>query len=320
MNFIAKIETLRAEIRRQLMPIITKKCILTDLPYHNNLGDILIWRGEIDFIRENGIKILHNSSADTFTYPYLDTDVTIFLQGGGNFGDLYKSFHEFKKRVISHYPNNRIIMFPQSVWYEDESLISEDAKLLALHKDLYLCARDKWSYDFLKKHFSANNILLVPDMAFYINDLCLQPYRNKETGTRLFFRRTDKELTNSTPKTLTDNCDIHDWPTIEHISIRLFFLWKFMGAVRRLRFFGTKFNFINKYIDIYFDKFYRDRVVKIGCKFLAPYSHVTTTRLHAMILSILLHKQVEYIDNSTGKISAFIDTWLNDLPQVKPYE
>ena len=68
-------------------------------------------------------------------------------------------------------------MFPQSIWYEDESLIAKDAAVMARHNDLTLCARDKWSYNFLKEHFGKNKILLVPDMAFYISDEYLNKYR-----------------------------------------------------------------------------------------------------------------------------------------------
>ena len=38
-----------------------------------------------------------------------------------------------------------------------------------------------------------------------------------------------------------------------------------------------------------------------------------------MILSVLLHKPAEYIDNSYGKLSSFALTWLRDLPAIKPY-
>lgn len=54
--------------------------------------------------------------------------------------------------------------------------------------------------------------------------------------------------------------------------------------------------------------------------FLRPYNHIITTRLHALILSVLLHKSVEYIDNTTGKLSAFVSTWLSDLNDVKSFK
>ena len=41
-----KIERLRAEIEKQLIPLIDSDYVLWDLPYHTNIGDTLIWQGE----------------------------------------------------------------------------------------------------------------------------------------------------------------------------------------------------------------------------------------------------------------------------------
>ena len=64
----------------------------------------------------------------------------------------------FYLKILQKYLNNRIIMFPQTVYYSDIELMKSDAKVFAKHKDLYLCARDKVSYDILKKNFT-NKIL-----------------------------------------------------------------------------------------------------------------------------------------------------------------
>ena len=240
--------------------------------------------------------------------------------GGGNFGDLWRWFQEIRLKVISHYPDNRIIMFPQSIWYDNQELIAEDAKKMAQHKNLYLCARDKFSYDFLKNNFSANNILLIPDMAFYISDCRLKQFRNKETGKHLFFRRLDKEISLITPTSIGEDIDIHDWPTIEHYPKRFFFFNKACGAAGKISHPKCIRNSIYLSIDLLAKHYIKDSLTNAGCKFLAPYSKVTTTRLHAMILAILLHKPIEYIDNTTKKLSAFAETWLSNIPQVKSYE
>ena len=319
MNFDCKIASLQRIIEAKLVPLISEKCILTDLPYHDNLGDVLIWQGEVDFIHKIGVKLLSCTSSATFLFPPLNKDITILLHGGGNFGDLYSFFHEFKKKVIENYPDNRIVMFPQSVWYNDMSLVEEDAQCMARHKDLHLCARDQWSYDFMKKYFYRNNLYLVPDMAFCIDDRRLHTFQGNETGRELFLRRLDKELTNSTPLILSEKSDIHDWPTVENKPLKFYNIERAYRFSKRLCNIDVLYYFVNKCIDSYANRFVKDSLVNIGCEFLSPYSKVTTTRLHAMILSILLHKPVEYIDNSTGKLSAFAHTWLNDLSDVKLY-
>ncbi|MDI5788788.1 hypothetical protein PO124_11350 [Bacillus licheniformis] len=44
------------------------------------------------------------------------------LSGGGNFGDLYPHFQQFRERVVEHYPDNRIVILPQSIYYEHEEI------------------------------------------------------------------------------------------------------------------------------------------------------------------------------------------------------
>lgn len=62
--------------------------------------------------------------------------------------------------------------------------------------------------------------------------------------------------------------------------------------------------------------------IQITCAldFINQYNHIITTRLHAGIMAILLDKEVEFIDNSYGKISATYQSWLADLPNVKLYK
>ncbi|MCM1137468.1 MAG: polysaccharide pyruvyl transferase family protein [Duncaniella sp.] len=318
MDCQAKINQLRGKISETLTPLIKNDYVLLDVPYHGNIGDVLIWEGERTFLKSLPYKCLATSSADSWRGNYLRPEVVILLHGGGNFGDLWRWFQDFKLNIIRHHPDNRIIMFPQSVWYEDESLILKDAEILSAHKDLHLCARDRWSYDFMKKHFPDCNIYLLPDMAFCISDSFLNRYRGNETDRKLYFRRTDKEISSKTPLTIDAISEVHDWPTVEKRLKRFYYMNRFYGLARRAPTEYTE-KLIYETIDQFADKYVRESLVKRGAEFLASYNSVTTTRLHAMILSILLHKPVEYIDNTTGKLSAFADTWLKDLDTVKKY-
>lgn len=319
MNYQELIQRLRAAIDNQLEPIIGNKCIIADAPYYRNIGDVMIWQGIEDFLKSINRKLLCANSLSTFQFPEIENDVTILLMGGGNFGDLWRDLQEFRIKVIKHYFNNRIVMFPQSVWYDDYNLIEMDAKIFASHGNLYLCARDRWSYEFMINHFSANNILLIPDMAFCIEESRLQHFRSKSTSTKLYFKRLDKEAAVATPLNIGKDYDVHDWPTIENNSKTFYSIYKTWGLARRLESFPWITKMLYSLSDIYASKIVKNKLVKQGCNFLAPYGSVVTTRLHAMILSILLHKPVEYIDNSTGKLSAFADTWLKECENIKPY-
>jgi len=320
MTFEEKIAQLRSNIREKLTPLITGDYIHLDNPYHTNIGDTLIWEGECQFLSSLPYKCLQSSSSATWRRKPLSPVTVLLLHGGGNFGDLWAGSQDFRKRIIADYPNNRIIMFPQSVWYNDKSLIEGDAAVFAKHKDLYLCARDAWSYEFMKKYFGANHIMRVPDMAFCIDDTKLAPYRGTGQGKELYFKRTDRELDTDTLIHVSPNVDIREWPSMEHPSRQISLFLKAIGLYKRLDKLKIAPAMFAREIDDYANSVVRQYLVKMGCEFLAPYDHVITTRLHALILSVLLHKPVDFIDNKTGKLSAFASTWLSDLDGVKKYK
>ena len=214
---------------------------------------------------------------------------------------------------------NRIVMLPQSVCYQDKGLIEKDADLMARHPDLHLFARDQASYDILTARFSRNHLYLAPDMAFCVNSRLLTPHRNREEGRTLFLLRSDKELTQTTPASIPEADVTSDWPKPENTKRLIRNLKRGRRISRELRSRGLSSIFIDGAIRVCADRFIRDSMTKKGCEFMEPFSRIITTRLHTIILAVLLHKPVEYIDNSYGKLSAFAETWLQDLPAVKVY-
>ena len=55
--FESKINKLRALIFEKLVPLIDNDYILVDLPYHSNIGDILIWEGECCFLNSLPLNV-----------------------------------------------------------------------------------------------------------------------------------------------------------------------------------------------------------------------------------------------------------------------
>ncbi len=165
---------LKETILNQLRPLIDNDYIYVGLPYYVNIGDTLIWEGTKEFLRILPYKCLYSTNDYYFTEHKLEKNIVILLQGGGNFGDLYRQHSLFRRRIIELYPNNKVVILPQSVFYQNEVLLTDDAAFYAKHLNVTICARDNYSYRLLSHHF-ANQILLVPDMAFYID---LAKYRN----------------------------------------------------------------------------------------------------------------------------------------------
>lgn len=316
MIYREKTDVLKDKIINSLKVFVGGKCVLWDVPHYSNIGDTLIWEGELNFLKNCGCKCLEMASKETCCFPSLSKDIIIFLQGGGNFGDLWREHQKFRLEVIRRYPENRIVIFPQSVYYGSTEQMSRDAEEMTKHPNLILCARDNVSYALLKKEFK-NQILLVPDMAFCISLDYLEKLRSKEEDRILFVKRTDKELANITFK--RENADVRDWPSMENRIWCLYLLEKGVGFSQKLKTCGWK-NFagrINKILNLYGKYIVRPCLTKIGVKFISSYKYIYTTRLHVMILSVLLGKSCEFFDNSYGKNSAFYETWLKDLAEIK---
>ncbi|MBD5387613.1 hypothetical protein HDR70_07000 [bacterium] len=318
-HFEKKITQLRQIIADHVKPLLGKRVIIADAPYYANIGDTLIWQGAVDFLHENGFKLLGSYGAGYFPFPNLDKDVTIILTGGGNFGDLWRVFQDIRLEIIKRYPENRIVMLPQSICYQEIGLINKDADLMARHNDLHLFARDQVSYGILSAHFNRNHLYLAPDMAFYISPRLLTRHRNREEGKTLFLLRSDKELRKDAPTVLHEAEVTTDWKKSERFRVKIYGFRVARRISRELRHYGIGAGFMDRAIEFMGNRIFRESLTRNGCEFLRPFSRVVTTRLHTMILSVLLHKPVEYIDNTYGKLSAFADTWLQDLPEVRVY-
>lgn len=194
MNFATKVGQLQRLLEGTLLPLINNDYVLLDVPYYNNIGDVLIWQGTHDLLKQSKHKCLMSASKDTWNYGKLDSDIIILLQGGGNFGDLWIQHQDFRNKIIEKYPNNKIIILPQTIFYNDKNRMLADACLMACHRNLHICARDMRSYELLKQYFSKNQLYLLPDMAFCISSKLLDKYRVGSQNKTLLLMRADKEL------------------------------------------------------------------------------------------------------------------------------
>lgn len=322
----SQIQDLQNIIFDTLSSLITDDFVLLDVPNHRNIGDTLIWKGELLFFEKLNTKLIAQYNRNTFKKSFIKDDNTvILLHGGGNFGDIYSTSQKFKLEIIKSYPNNRIIILPQTVFYRNENKKSEDLNLMNKHKDLHICVRDYNSHKIIGEDFDTNKIYLLPDMAFFIN--LDNSISNETLNKNLFFKRTDSELgDNDNLKTVKKYCfnkvdDIKDWPTYTSSSTTLNTINNYIEAFEskisnNLKFFpgiyyimDTAFGFksknnISKYLNV-------------GTEFINNYNQIATTRLHGAIMCILLNKKVYILDNSYGKNSSFYETWLKEFKNVK---
>lgn len=308
MKAYRRIKELQTYIANALLPEIKcRKVVLLDVPYYTNIGDTLIWQGTHDFLRQQGIKCMFTASKESFDFRALPKDYVILLQGGGNFGDIWEQHQLFRRRVIETYRDNKIIILPQTIFFEKEDNLLRDAHALARHPDLLIIGRDTNSYDILKKHYHANRVAMLPDMAFCID---FTKFKMPEAvGNRvLFFERRDVEMNHGYKYStaVPPEAEVHEWPLMEKPDAT----WRTKWACRIE-------NRLPRCYDAYWDMIMRPYYVNTGIQFIGRYTKVYTTRLHGAILSVLLDKDVVLFDNSYGKNSSFYNSWLKYIDNIK---
>lgn len=303
-------EGLHQILRTTLLPLIQSDYLLLDVPYYPNVGDTLIWEGTLALLKETKHRCLYSCSKETYRKKTIPTNAVVLLQGGGNFGDLWIQHQNFRERVITDYPNNKIIILPQSVHYQNVERMDHDAKLFSQHSELTVCVRDNVSFALIKKHFT-NTVLLLPDMAFCIPIDSLNRYSVKEGTKSLYLERRDIEFSAFDQSIIPEDADRKDWPTMTNSGFEQRVFGRLLQINRKFR--GR----IARMIDWYGQWIYRPYLIRSGVAFVSAYPHIYSTRLHVAILGLLLNKQITFIDNSYGKNSSFYDAWLHDSEQIK---
>lgn len=306
------LEEIRKLIEDRILPLIDRDYVFLDLPYHPNVGDTLIAIAAESLLKKSPYHCLYRSSEYTFDDRDIPSDVMIIFNGGGNFGDLWHNYTAFRNRIINKYPDNRFLILPQSVYYQNETNLVTDIELFSkCGKSLTICARDQTSYNLLKNNFVSNTIILVPDMAFYLSPVPKKACRRRDRV--LFLKRNDVEfLDNLNFSIIPENSEIHDWPTLER------FWWIQNKYVAFKRFSLKKWypKILLHFEDYIWQKLILPYNLRNGIDFVNKYDSIYSTRLHVAILGALLNKNVYFYDNSYGKNSSLYDTWLKDFSNV----
>lgn len=186
-----------------ILSLINKKRIyVMGSPIYGNLGDQAIIIAERYFLNENfkEYKVIEvESSMVTKKMNILKKLVgnsLIMVTGGGFIGSLWPKEDDMVNAIIENMNKNKIIILPQTIYFDNNEQgikrMNMAKKLYSQHKNLYICVRERYSYDFMKKNFKDCNIYLVPDMVLYLK----QRNPNNETLNRVILcLRSDKEKT-----------------------------------------------------------------------------------------------------------------------------
>ena len=269
-----------------------KKYFLLNTPDYMNLGDHAITVAESRYLNKNfgefselGSNVCHIDGLrrlKSFVKPY---DV-IFVQGGGNMGSLWRMCEENIRNIVRIFPDNRIVIFPQSVYYgdseEEAAYFAQSQEVYNGHKDLLICSRDRRSFDFVNRSYKCGSMLL-PDMVLTLE----HNKRSERRGIGLLLRDDKEKL------------------------IRGDYRVKAELAAKKL---GMELKLITHHPAV--DPCSRHKLIDELLDVYSSCELVITDRLHGMILSAVTNTPCIAFDNSYHKVSDLYKTWLGDCEHI----
>lgn len=270
-----------------------------DIPMHDNVGDLLIMQGTFRFFERNSIYPKKIRSAYG-ALGKVSPDEVILLHGGGNLGDLYHLHQQYRDNIIERYKGNRIILLPQTIYFENDVNYNNCRDSWVKHPDLHIFVRDRVSLSLAQE--MTRNVYLVPDMAHQ-----LYPIKNDRSGVEkrvLNILRRDIES-----GTLPDDVfgDVTDWSNELHTHgylIKILVEFDKICGMLGLSFISG--------LNANIWKFYANKLVAKIIRLYSKYGEIHTNRLHGHILAVIMEKNNKVFDNSYGKNSAYIDCWTKD--------
>lgn len=264
------------------------KAILLGTPLHTNIGDRAIAYAERTFLRDNNFSFVEIPFGAEIEDLEVKRDVVIFLHGGGNFGDIWFEEEIFRRKAISKFKENKMILMPQTIFFEDKAELRRSIEIYSSHNDLTLVAREETSYDIIRDKFKKNKVILSPDIVLYLK----MNMKNDRSGV-VFSIRDDKEKVFS---------DEQIFKLEESVSER----------------FGSKLKHSDMHTTVKHalaDSHKNITMCKMGEFSRAKL--VVTDRLHAMIFCVLTRTPCVVLGSKTYKTKGIYNAWLKNLPYIR---
>lgn len=276
-----------------------KRILLMLTPEYNNLGDHLIAFAEKKFFFDNfsGYSIDEipldnmNIKSGNILSKYSKNYDFVVITGGGFLGSLYLRCEEFFKVILKSFPDNKIIVFPQTIFFSDDEFGKTELEKSKIayksHKNLSLFVRDK-TFDIVRSIASENqSVGNIPDIALYLN---FSDVVQGERKNILVCLRSDFESA----------LDISERKVVFSVLERTGM------AVFKTDTVGTGRIPIKRRNAVLLEKISEFQSTKL----------VVTDRLHGMIFAVITGTPCIALDNTSGKVKGTYDLWLKNIPYV----
>lgn len=274
-----------------------KKLFFLMLPNYGNLGDQAIALGSLAYLKKYfsefeiiEIALKNTNYALSAIKNVISHEDLIVLQGGGNMGNLYLYIEEYRRTILKEFADYRIISMPVTATFTNDSKgrkeLERSKRIYNKCKNLTIIAREEKSYDYLKKNFSSNNIVLNPDMAFFIASNLINAKLNRQ-GVLICLRRDWEMINNNVDDTVSllfqklSNCRLYDTYITRDISSDL-----------------------------------RGIEVESALREFSLSECVITDRLHAMVMAALTHTPCIVTGALDWKIEGTYQ-WIKDCPYIR---
>jgi pyruvyl transferase EpsO len=287
---------------------------IIDVPVHRNIGDLFILAATRRLLADMGCRLVYAAGTRDYRTAAarraMTPDTVIVGLGGGNFGDLYPRYQTLRERVVSDFPDHRVVVLPQTIHFRNADAFEQSAGCLRRHRDLRVAVRDVASFEIARQ--ITPHTALMADTVDVIGRAVVAAHRRAmplsasrglltPEGTLVLLRRDDE------PSGARDGQRGVDWGDLfpafttrlaaaaalmplasARLSVRLHERWAALAT--------TLLN---------------DAVAIMG-----QANRVVTDRLHGAIAARLAGRPVTLIDYSYGKLAKYHDVWWRDDPSM----
>lgn len=295
---------------------VGERVALLDFPNHQNSGDSLIWLGEREYLAQVGARIEFACDILRYDRSFINRHApgtTLLLHGGGNLGDRWTDYQEFRERVITDFPDRKIIQLSQSIEFSEGDRLDRAVDTFSGHPNFSLLLRDSVSMAKARRLFPEVSIDFCPDLALGYGRR--QPFGRPATEVVVVKRRDSEAVFSGAlyEGAFSETAEYWDWGLSG---------WK-QGAWRAVHVPGGVWRRIPAS-----RPFLKPGLVKIfdlqaklnvgnAIGILSRGRVVVTDRLHSAVLAMLMSKPVVVLDNANGKISAIFKDYLGSIGSVR---
>ena len=221
-----------------------KKCLVMLAADYGNLGDVAITFAQEKFLRERllGYEIvdvpISRTTSELRAWSDLCTpDDIITVVGGGNMSDLYFDIELLRQMVVETFPDNQVILFPQTMFFSEtpagKYLKKRAKKVYSSHPHLTITSRERWTLMAMREMIPES--LLLPDIVMTLDErepsverngitLCLR--QDKESKlTQDFKTRLEETLQKNYKSTHYDTHIGRDGLTLDDREDELHKIW-----------------------------------------------------------------------------------------------